>query len=163
SQARLWGRWATCGRVALGLRRAQRAPPIAAPDAIRPHTHRYSSRITAAFRSSTVTATLFPLTAGRLDSCHNSTARWNAAGSEILTVRGVRVGLTTQRYVPPAPLCSRAFTSGSLDFTCCCTPAHARRPAKNSRVAGAGPREEAPPRKGPIKRGFPAPGGVSAG
>jgi hypothetical protein len=36
---------------------------------------RYSTRITAAFRSSTVTASVFPLIAGRLDSCQSSTAR----------------------------------------------------------------------------------------
>jgi hypothetical protein len=63
----------------------------------------YSSRITAASRSPTVTLTVFPLTAGRLDSCHSSTARWNVEAIEIFTVRAVRVGLTTQRYVPPAP------------------------------------------------------------
>ena len=63
----------------------------------------YSNRITAAFRSPTVVDTVFPLTVARLPSCHNSTARENAAGSEISTVRAVRVGFTTHKYVPPAP------------------------------------------------------------
>src|ERR1035437_3677983 len=80
---RICGRHRATSLPILSLNAAVRAvrfgEPLASPRRGGPHgaafPPSYSSRITATFRSSTLTASVFPLMVGRLDSCQSSTAR----------------------------------------------------------------------------------------
>jgi hypothetical protein len=79
-----------------------------------------------------------PVAAG-VFCCHKSLALPKGpyrSDSVMRAWRGVRVGLTTHRYVPPAAVCSRAFTCGSLERTICLIPAQSSNPANSAFVPG---------------------------